>query len=331
MARGVTFASVMALGPPLALELAREAAAAGYDSFWTAETTGPEAFSTLAAAAPHAPLLRLGTGVIPIQLRTPPLAAMGSATLQALHPGADVLLGVGVSSPAVTARWHGAEFGDRFLPRMREYVEVVRRCLTGETVSFDGDFYRISKFRLAVKAGRTPKIVLAALGPEMLRLAGEIADGVLLNYLPANRVPWATERVREGAAKRDQGRCEIYAYVHAGVGDREHARPKAARDLYSYAVVDSYANAFADAGFAEEIDELRDRQSARDRDGAIAAISDRMIDAINVVGDEQLVADTMRSYEDAGVDHPVLMPLPWGEDRLASLWSTVAAAAPAAP
>ncbi len=101
---GFTFASLMPLGPELAVETAQEAAKLGYRSFWTAETTGPEAFSLLAAAGAAAPGLDLGTGVLALQLRTPMVAAMGAATLQALHPDADIILGVGVSSPVVTGR-----------------------------------------------------------------------------------------------------------------------------------------------------------------------------------------------------------------------------------
>jgi alkanesulfonate monooxygenase SsuD/methylene tetrahydromethanopterin reductase-like flavin-dependent oxidoreductase (luciferase family) len=104
---GVTFASLMALGPDLAVATARQAQDLGYSSFWTAETTGPEAFTILAAAGAAAPGLDLGTGVVALQLRTPMVVAMAGATLAALHPERDILLGVGISSPVVTERWHG--------------------------------------------------------------------------------------------------------------------------------------------------------------------------------------------------------------------------------
>src|SRR6266508_5458209 len=146
---GVTLASLMALGPELAVDTARLAAECGYRSFWTAETTGPEAFSLLAAAGAAAPSLGLGTGVLALQLRTPMVVAMAGATLQALHPDRDVLLGVGISSPVVTERWHGVAYGDRPLARTREYVTLLKECLTGESVSFQGDFYQCNLFRLA--------------------------------------------------------------------------------------------------------------------------------------------------------------------------------------
>lgn len=321
---GFTFASLMPLGPQLALETAARAAELGYRSFWTAETTGPEAFSLLAAAGAAAPGLDLGTGVLALQLRTPMVAAMGAATLQALHPDADILLGVGISSPVVTGRWHGVAYGDRPLDRVREYVTLVKACLTGEKVDFDGDFYRVRGFRLGLRLGdRRPKVVVGALGPAMLRLAGEVADGVLLNYLPASHVPWSVEQVRAG------GDAEIYAYVHAGVGDRDQALDKARRDLFSYAVVDAYAASFRRAGFGDEVDQVREAHAAGDREAALAAVSDRMCDAIDVVGDAGQVQGAIRAYADAGVDVPVLMPLPWGGDRQQVLADTMAAAASA--
>jgi probable F420-dependent oxidoreductase len=318
---GVTFASLMTLGPDFATTTARLAGELGYRSFWTAETTGPEAFSVLAAAGAAAPGLDLGTGVLALQLRTPLVVAMAGATLQALHPDRDILLGIGISSPVVTERWHGAPYGDRPLDRVREYVALLRAALSGEKVDFAGDFYQVNGFRLGVRLGeRRPKIVVGALNPKMLALAGEVADGVLLNYLPASHVPWSVEQVRKG------GDAEIYAYVHGGVCEREAGVELARRDLFSYAVVDSYARNFERAGFGDEVAEIRARFAAGDRAGAVGAVSDRMVDAIDVMGDAATVAATMQAYVDAGVDVPVLMPLPWGGDRRASAEAAVRAA-----
>ena len=318
---GVTFASVMNLGPQLAPELAQRAEELGYRSFWTAETTGPEAFSILTAAGAAAPSLDLGTGVVALQLRTPMVVAMAGATLQALHPEADILLGVGISSPVVTSRWHGVAYGDRPLARTREYVQLLKECLTGESVTFKGEFYECSKFRLGIRLGdKRPKVVVGALNPAMLAMAGEHADGVLLNYLPASHIAWSVEQIRKG------GDATVYAYVHVGVCERSDGIENARRDLWSYAVVDSYARNFERAGFGDEVAEIRSRQSAGDRDGAIAAVSDRFVDAIDVMGDAGHVRDTMKSYVAAGVEVPVVMPLPWGPDRRAVLDATIEAA-----
>ena len=279
---GVTFASLMSLGPAAAPQIAARAQELGYTSFWTAETTGPEAFSVLAAAGAAAPGIGLGTGVLALQLRTPMVVAMAGATLQALHPEADILLGVGISSPVVVGKWHGAPYGDRPVAQTREFVTLVKECLTGESVSFKGDFYECSRFRLGVRLGeKRPKVIVGALNPAMLRMAGEVADGVLLNYLPASHVPWSVERIREG------GDAKVYAYVHVGVCEREDGIEAARRDLWSYAVVDSYARNFERAGFGDDVAAIRERHAAGDREGAVAAVSDKFVDAIDIMGDEK--------------------------------------------
>jgi probable F420-dependent oxidoreductase len=329
IAYGVTYASLMGLGPPLAPKVAARAAELGYTQFWTAETTGPEAFSILAAGGAAAPGLGLGTGVLALQLRTPMVVAMAGATLQSLHPDSDIVLGIGISSPVVTERWHGVPYGGRPLARTREYVALLRECLAGDSVTFKGDFYDVSRFRLGVRlADRRPKIVVGALNPGMLRLAGEVADGVLLNYLPASHVPWSVEQVRKGEAMagREAGSTTIYSYVHLGVAAREDGIDFARRDLFSYAVVDAYARNFERAGFEADVAAVRERHGAGDRDGALAAVSDDFVDAIDIMGDPDRVRTSMQAYVEAGVDVPILMPLPWGPDRWHVIDETMRAA-----
>jgi probable F420-dependent oxidoreductase len=325
---GVTFASLQALGVPAALDVARRAESLGYRSFWTAEVTGPEAFSLLALAGSAAPTLGLGTGVIALQLRSPMVVAMAGATLQAARPETDVVLGVGISSPVVTERWHSVPYGDRPLARVREYVTLLRECLSGEPVTFEGDFWSVKRFRLGVRLGeRRPQIVVGALNPGMLELCGELADGVLLNYLPASHVAWSVEQVRRGEeqAGRAPGTCRVHAYVHAGVCEREHGIDAARKDLFSYIVVDAYARNFARAGFADEVEAVRAAHAAGDRAGALAAVSDRMVDAIDIMGDHDHVHAAMQAYVEGGVDVPVLMPQPWGPDRAAVVDATLRA------
>ena len=318
---GVTFGSLTALGPAAVVDIARLSEKLGYRSLWTIEATGTDALTLLGATAVTAPSLDLATGIVPIQVRTPVLTAMSAATLQGLNPDVDVWLGLGVSAPGVL-RPHGVEATDRPIAMMREYVALLRECLSGESVTFEGDFWQVKRFRLGVRLGeRRPKIVLAALNPQMLRLAGEIADGVLLNYIPVSHVPASIEQVRKGGDSR------IFAYVHACVGELEKRAHSARRDLMGYAMADGYANMFRSAGFADEVNLMRERHAARDRDGALEAVSERMIQAIDFVGSADEVAAFVRSYVDAGVTHPVLMPMPWGEDRFAVTESTMRAAA----
>jgi len=317
---GVTFGSLGVLGPRAIIDIAKLADSLGYRSLWTVEATGTDAFSLLGAVSAVAPNLDLATGIVPMQVRTPSLAAMSAATLQALSPDADVWLGVGVSAPGIL-RQHGAPKPDRPIARMREYVALLRECLSGEAVTFDGDFWSVKKFRLAVRLGeRRPKIVMAALGPQMLKLAGEVADGVLLNYIPESHIGDSIAQVRRG------GNAKIFAYVHAAVGEFERSSRSARKDIFNYAMADGYANMFRAAGFDAEVNELQARHAERDRDGALAAITNEMIQAIDFIGSDAEVTGFVKQYIDAGVEHPVLMPMPWGEDRFAVTQATMAAA-----
>ncbi len=318
---GVTWGSLGSLGIDALVPIAQFAQQHGYKSLWTVEATYTDAVSLLGATAVAVPQLDLATGIIPIQFRTPPLMAMTAATLQSLRPDGQVWLGLGVSAPAIL-RQHGQDTPERPIAMMREYVTLLRECLSGEPVTFEGDFWQVRKFRMGVRMGENrPQIVLAALNPQMLKLAGEIADGVLLNYLPASQIPQVVAHVRSG------GDAKIMSMVHAAVGELEQIAKPARRDLVNYVMADGYANMMRAAGYGDEVDGARAAFAERDRDGALAAISDEMIQGINFIGDPAQVAAFVRSYVDAGVEYPVLMPMPWGDDRRAVAEATIAAAA----
>jgi probable F420-dependent oxidoreductase len=321
--RGMSVAGLQTLGTALSLDVAREADELGYSSIWAAEANAAESMSLLGAISQVTNRAALGTGVLALQLRTAPLHAMAAATLQQLAGDRDVYLGVGISSPAVAGQWHGAGYTDRPIAQVREFLTLLRECLGGEQVTFEGDFYAVKRFRLGVKLGdRRPKIALAALNKQMLRVGGELADAVLLNYLPATLVPWCVERVREG------GDARVFAYVHCAVTDRDRYADLARRDLLNYAVVPAYAMQFERGGFVDEVQHFQNRWAERDRDGALAAISDDWVDAIQIMGDVDHVRAAVQAYADRGVDVPIVFAIPWGEDRRATISATLRALAP---
>ena len=306
---GVTFGSLGVLGAKKVPEIARQAEGMGFKSFWTVEATGTDALTLLGAASVAAPKLDLGTGIIPMQLRSPTLAAMSAASLKAINPEAEIFLGVGVSAPGILKQ-HGLSATDKPIRMMREYVALLRECFSGESVTFEGDYFSTKRFRLGLRLEEEkPKIIMAALNPQMLKLAGEIADGVLLNYLPASHVNYSVNKVREG------GNAKIFAYVHASVSEFDRAQASARKDLFNYAMADGYAKMFKEAGFGDEVAELREKQKRQDREGALAAISERMIQAIDFIGTKAEVSNFINSYIEAGVEHPILMPMPWGDNR----------------
>ena len=142
----------------------------------------------------------------------------------------------------------------------------------------------------------------------MLRLAGELADGVLLNYLPASHVPWSVEQVRGRRRRPTSTPTSTPA-----ICEREDGIELARRDLFSYAVVDSYARNFERAGFGDEVAAIREAHAAGDRDGGRGRRVRPHGRRHRRDGRRGHRAATMQAYADAGVDVPVLMPLPWGK------------------
>ena len=181
---------------PFAVSLAQEAERLGFDSVWTAEAWGSDAFTPLAWIGAHTETIRLCTGIVQISARTPASCAMHALTLDHLSNGR-FTLGLGVSGPQVVEGWYGQPFG-KPLARTREYIDIVRRVLRREEpVAFAGDHYRMpydgpgswglgKPLRPITHPLRADlPILLGAEGPKNVKLATEIADGwIPLYYSP---------------------------------------------------------------------------------------------------------------------------------------------------
>jgi probable F420-dependent oxidoreductase len=309
------------------VDVVREVEARGYRTAWTGEAAGTDAVTIMALIAAHTTRLHMATAVLPIQTRTPIVLGMTAATLGHAASGR-FSLGLGVSSRAIVEQWNGLPFV-RGLAQMREAVQVIRAVLSGERVNFEGAFYKIRNFRLAIPPPSRPvPIVLAALGDEMLRLAGEIADGVLLNWIGPENVSHAVAEVTAGAkrAGRTLDGFEIGAFVRTCVTDApEPARQTLARDITAYTTVDAYANYFRISGFADEIDAANAAWKAGDRAGAVTKLSPRMLDQLGVVGPEAFCRERIAEFARAGLTMPVVVPFAPDGDRRASMLRTIRA------
>ena len=304
---------------------AKEAEARGYHTAWTGEASGADAvtLSTLVLGATER--LRMATGVLPIQTRTPVILGMTAATLNHAAPGR-FILGLGLSSRVIVEQWHGLRFVPS-LEQMREAVTIIRAVASGERVNFEGKFYRVKNFRMtAPPPTPPPRVVLAALGPEMLELAGEIADGVLMNWIPPEAIPASLTHLEAGArrAGRSLADFQIGAFVRVCVtDDPEGARQHLARDIMGYVTVDVYASFFRTAGFAPEVDAATSAWKAGDRGGAVKQISSRFLDGLGVVGDETFCRKRLAEFSRSGLAMPVVVPFTHEKDVRASLLRTL--------
>jgi len=306
---------------------AREAEARGYHTAWLGEVSGYDAIVMSTVVATHTERLVVANGVLPVQTRTPVILGMATASLNHLAPGR-FALGLGLSSKTIVEQWHGLSFSPA-LGQIREAVEIVRKVAGGERVNHEGKFYRVKNFRLTSPAPPAPvRVYLAALGPEMLELAGEIADGVLLNWIPPEAVPASITHLEVGArrAGRTLENFEIASFVRTCVtDDAVAARETLARDITGYATVNVYASFFRTAGYPDEVAAVGAAWSAGDRAGAVKRVSPRMLDGLGVVGDEAFCRARIAEFARTGLTQPVIVPFaPAGADR-ASLLRTLRA------
>ncbi|HEY7010870.1 MAG TPA: LLM class flavin-dependent oxidoreductase, partial [Jatrophihabitantaceae bacterium] len=159
----------------------------GYTDVWSAETSSTDAFVPLALASSWEQTLRLGTAIVPVFTRGPALLAMSAATMAAAAPGRFVL-GLGASSPVIVGNWNGADFREPYR-KTRDVLRIVKQALAGERVDDAFDTVTIKRFKLDNAPAAPPPVMLAALRPQMLRLAGREADGAILNWLASYDVP----------------------------------------------------------------------------------------------------------------------------------------------
>jgi probable F420-dependent oxidoreductase len=304
--------------------IAREAEGRGYRTAWVGEASGAEAIVLSTLIATHTARIGIANGVIPVQTRTPIVYGQAAATLAHLAPGR-FGLGLGLSSEIIVGQWHGLPFAPS-IHQMREAVQIIRTVAAGERVTFEGKFYRMKNFRLAIPApAPPPRIYLAALGPRMCELGGEIADGVLLNWIPPDAVGASLAHVETGAkrAGRRLADVDVAVYVRTCVADEPApARETLARDITGYAIVNAYARFFEECGYAPEVAAVNRAWKAGDRAGAVKGISERVLDGLGAVGPADHCREQIAAFARPGVT-PVVLPFaPPGPAARASMLKT---------
>lgn len=304
--------TAFALRDPLAwsdLEaIVRAAEQAGYAALFLPEIAGRDALVTLGALAGATRDLALGTGILPISARTTLLTAMGAATVHE-RSGARLVLGLGTG---------GLRRGA--LERLREEVMALRTLLEGGSLERDGD-----SLRLSLAPGSAVPIWISALGPKAMRLAGEVADGVLLNWCPPERVALARRVIAEGAeaAGRDPAAIVVGVYVRAWVGeDEDGAMTSLKAAAAQYSSFPAYARQFEDVGLGPAAAAAAQAQRA----GRLEDVPEELVRAVCAVGD--VASARVRGFRDAGADLPVVYPVASGPGP-DSIERTLSALAPA--
>lgn len=306
------------------LEMVREAERLGFDSVWAAEAYGSDAATVLAWLAAGTERIKLGSAIFQISSRTPALTAMTAATLDHLS-GGRFRLGLGISGPQVVEGWHGQPF-ERPLRRTREYVEILRKTLSREPLTYAGELYTLPrpgapgkplKLTIATVQERLP-IYLATIGPKNTALAAEIADGWIPSFFAPERAEIFRESLDVGARRtgRTLDNFDVAPMVQIAIGDdveecRNFMRPFLAlyvggmgsRDKNFYnALVTRY-------GFGDAAKEIQNLYLDGKRIEAMAAIPTELIDMTCICGPKDVVRERIAAYADAGVTTLMVTPV----------------------
>ncbi|MBI2867343.1 MAG: LLM class flavin-dependent oxidoreductase [Chloroflexi bacterium] len=289
-------------------ELAQAAEEAGFESAWTNEGLGRDAFTSAATMAARTRRIRVGTGIVALYTRTPVLMAMSAWSVHEIS-GGRFLLGLGTSHSSVMGV-HGLDV-TRPLATMREVVDIVRTLTRGERVAADGEVYQLRDAQLALDTSyRTPlPIYLGVLNPRMVRLAGETADGVLLNLATPQYVRGAVETLAQGAAAagRTAAEVDVSAFVTVAIDDdRTRALRYAKRQVASYTRFPFYRSLYARCGFQEEMTWMERAWQQGEGERAGEKLPDRMAEAIALMGTPHQCRDQLGAFLDAGLRLPVL-------------------------
>ncbi len=299
-------------GPEDPIELVLEAERLGYDSVWTAEAYGSDAFSPLCWMGARTSRIKLGTGVAHLSARTPASTAMTAYTIDHLS-GGRLILGLGVSGPQVVEGWYGQPF-PKPLARTREYVEILRRVWRREApLAFEGEHYRLpfpggSGLGKAMKLIGKPlrpeiPIYLGAEGPKNVRLATEIAAG----WLPIFFSPYRAEIYAESLKDRKPD-FEIACPVTVVVGDDVAAGLRFVKTALSFYIggmgapsQNFHLNLIGRMGFAEPAKRVQELFLSGRRAEAIEAVPDLLADEISLVGPRERIRERLSAWRGSPV------------------------------
>ena len=294
-----------------AIRRVQAAEAAGYESVWVTHIAAREPLQVLAQYAQHTERIGLGTGVIPIFLRHPALLAMEAATLDELS-GGRVSLGIGVSHRVTVEQWYGLTLDDP-VGRMREYASIVRSIFRTGRADVEGEHYTARFGLMGLQARPDTPLLFAALAPRMLRLAAEVADGIVLwmcspDYIRQVVRPVVDEAL--AAADRDPAGFDVVAAVPLALTED----PDAARDAFraralAYVNLPFYRKAIAAGGHADDLATFDEQMGSGDAASALRGLSDAFCDDYAGIGDVEAIRAKLEEYRDAGVTLPAVSSL----------------------
>ena len=278
----------------------------GYTDLWSAESNGYDGFTPLALASMWAPTLRLGVAIIPVYTRGPATLAMCAGTMAEAAPGRFVL-GIGTSSNVIVENWNSTPFEAPYA-KVRDTLAFLKAAMTGEKVTQSYETFEVKGFRMGFAPPVPPTVLVAALRPGMLKLAGREADGAITNWLAPKDVPAVAAALAEGGPDKELA-ARIFV---APTDDVDMARAVGRFAIAAYLTVPVYRAFHEWLGRGELMAPMQEAWAAGDRKAALAAIPDELVDDLVVHGAPGKCRERIQEYVEAGITTPVLAVLPVG-------------------
>jgi coenzyme F420-dependent oxidoreductase len=283
------------------VEYTQRAEQRGYARAWLPETWGRDAVTVLATLAAETERIGLGPSILNVYSRSPALVGQTAATLQEVS-GGRARVGLGPSGPILVEGWHGVEF-DRPLRRTREYVEIVREVLSGDTLDYQGDIFNLAGFRLRCDPPDEPvPIDAAGMGAKAVELAGRFADGWHGLMLTPEGVRERLRDLRRGAKLGNRNHENVRVTISLTCcalpdGDRARRLAREHAAFYVGAMGTFYRDALARQGYEDEANEIAINWANGDREAALEAISDDLLDDLSAAGTPERVTGELRKFE----------------------------------
>lgn len=277
------------------------------NSIWIPESWGREAFVMLGAIASLTSRIKLGTSIVSMFSRSPATTAMAASTLDNISKNRTII-GIGASTPILAENWHGTKF-EYPLKRMKEYVTCFKIISSGETINFDGNFFKLKNMKIMHPSTRKRiPVFLGAVNSGMIKLATDIADGTILYLRPFDELKETVQNIRSVTSKKSKN-FEISSVFIAAISNRnpELARRRAAKTLAFYVAVGKYYSEFLSShGFKNEVEQISNDYLLNGIENISKFVTDHMLDSLTICGTVEDCIRSLKRFVSCGISLPIL-------------------------
>ena len=281
------------------------------NSIWIPESWGREAFVMLGAIGAITRRIKLGTSIVSMFSRPPATLAMSASTLDNISLNRTII-GIGASTPILAENWHGIKFVHP-LKRMREYVTCFKIISSGETINFDGNFFKLKNIKIMHPSQRKEiPVFLGAVNSGMIKLATEVADGTILYLRPLDELKKTVDRIKSLTSRKSKS-FEICCVFITAVSNKypDLARERAAKTLAFYVAVGKYYNEFLSShGFENQVEQITTEYQNHGVENISKFVTDPMLDSLTIYGTTEDCIKSLKRFVSCGVSLPILQVNP---------------------